>query len=139
MRPGRRSAPRVDARPAPGIGCRCEWRTVGRPKPRVRRYRPRTASSTGNDYFGESLAVSGDGSTALIGAPDENENGSAAGAAYVFERSDGSWSQQAKLLADDGDRTDQFGSSVGLSRDGSLDLIGASLESNRTGSAYVFE
>ncbi|WP_324662630.1 FG-GAP repeat protein [Haloarcula sediminis] len=96
------------------------------------------ASSSGNDHFGESVAMSGDGGIALVAAPDENENGTAAGAAYAFERSDGSWSQQAKLLADDGSRIDQFGSSVGLSRDGSRALIGASHDSNGAGSAYIF-
>ncbi|MFC6757741.1 FG-GAP repeat protein [Halomicroarcula sp. GCM10025894] len=68
-----------------------------------------TGTSGGNDYFGESVALSGDGSIALVAAADENENGTGAGAVYVFERGDGSWSQQTKLLADDGSRIDQFG------------------------------
>jgi len=38
------------------------------------------------DDFGDSVAVSGDGSTALVGAQDdEDPNGEDAGSAYVFE------------------------------------------------------
>lgn len=46
------------------------------------------------DLFGGSVAVAGDGTTALVGAQgDKDPNGSIAGAAYVFERSGGSWPQ----------------------------------------------
>jgi hypothetical protein len=98
------------------------------------------------DYFGDSVAVSGDGTTAIVGAEsDEDPNGPSAGAAYVFEQSSGSWSQQAKLAADDGDDGDNFGS-VTLSKDGTTAIIGAKYdedpngegESVGAGSAYVF-
>ena len=104
-----------------------------------------------NDQFGYSVALSNDGFTALIGAyNDEDPNGksaefdfSGAGSAYVFDRSSRSWSQQAKLAADDGDSDDRFGDSVVLSSDGSTALIGASGDEDPNGegagSAYVFE
>jgi hypothetical protein len=51
-----------------------------------------------DDYFGLSVAISGD--TAVIGAPwNDHEGGTDAGAAYVFTRSHGFWFQQAKLTA----------------------------------------
>jgi hypothetical protein len=101
------------------------------------------------DSFGSALAVSEDGTTAIIGAAaDEDPNGQNAGSAYVFEDSDGSWSQQAKLSADDGDDGDRFGYSAAVSADGTTAIIGAQNDEDpnveelyeiASGSAYVFE
>ncbi len=93
------------------------------------------------DYFGGSVTLAGD--TALVGAPEADEaHGEAAGSAYVFERADGTWTQQAKLVADDGDGTDLFGVATALSEDGSTALCGARVDEDPNGdlagSAYVF-
>jgi hypothetical protein len=103
------------------------------------------AAGDGNsgDRFGSSVGVSNDGNTAVIGAfGDENPNGRAAGSAYVFTRVSGSWEEQAKLTADDGDRNDLF-SEVGVSGDGSTAIIGAAFDEDpngrAAGSAYVFK
>jgi hypothetical protein len=90
-----------------------------------------------NDNFGMSVAVSGN--TVIIGAPDDDDNGDNSGSAYVFVRSGESWSQQAKLTADDGTEDAGFGCSVAI--DGDTAVIGAAkdLENNNTsGSTYVF-
>ncbi|MGK3992648.1 FG-GAP repeat protein [Sorangium sp. So ce1024] len=90
-----------------------------------------------NDQFGVSVAVSGD--TALIGARFDDERGSDAGAAYVFVRSGGRWSHQAKITAADADASDQFGCSVAVS--GDTALIGARQDDDAgtdSGSVYVF-
>jgi len=93
-----------------------------------------------NDYFGHSVSVDGD--TALLGADsDDTLAGTNAGSAYVFIRSGTTWSQQAKLEANDAVAYDTFGASVSLS--GDTALVGAShVESptdvNNTGAAYVF-
>ena len=52
------------------------------------------ADATGGDNFGNAVSVNG--TTALVAAPNKN---STQGAVYVFVRSDtdGTWSQQAKL------------------------------------------
>lgn len=94
--------------------------------------------------FGYSVAVSGDGTTALVGAvKDENPNGDGAGSVHVFDTSGGSWSQQAKLTADDGDGDDWFGNSVALSGDASTAVVGAYRDEDPNGevagSAYVFD
>ena len=74
-----------------------------------------TAADGGpNDYFGTSVAISGD--TAVVGVPYQDDY-SGTGAAYVFVRSGGTWSQQAKLTASDGAAFDWFGCSVALSGD----------------------
>jgi hypothetical protein len=94
------------------------------------------------EYFSESVAVSGDGTTAVVGVPEENRTGT--GAAYVFESTGGEWSQSDKLVGDDGgefDRFDRFGQSVSVSTDGRTVLVGSPnvYEDARTvGSATVF-
>jgi hypothetical protein len=86
------------------------------------------------DYFGISVSISSD--TALIGANNDDDNGDLSGSAYVFVRDGTTWTQQAKLLAPDGEAWDQFGENVALDDDTAL--IGAPYDDNSTGSAYVF-
>jgi uncharacterized protein (TIGR03437 family) len=83
------------------------------------------------DYFGSSVSVSGD--TVLIGASGRNN---AIGAAYVFVRSGGVWSQQQELTAPDGAAGDYFGNPVSVS--GDTALMGASGRNGGIGAAYVF-
>jgi FG-GAP repeat len=93
-----------------------------------------TASdAAANDFFGYSVALSGDGNTALVGASSKN---SVQGAAYVFTRLGASWTQQQELTVSDEAINDAFGVSVGLSSDGNTALVGADQESS--GAAYVF-
>jgi hypothetical protein len=92
-----------------------------------------------DDQFGSSIALSGD--TIVIGSlDDENPNGESAGSAYVYTRSGDGWSQQRKLITDDGDSDDQFGSSVGLA--GDTTAVGSPHDVNSdggpSGSVYVF-
>ncbi len=84
-----------------------------------------------SDNFGYSVSVSGD--TAVIGAYGKN---SVQGAAYVFVRSGGVWSQQQELTATDGAASDSFGYSVSLS--GDTAVIGAYSKNRAQGAAYVF-
>ena len=106
------------------------------------------------DFFGHSVGISSDGSTAIIGANDDNDpNGFGTGSAYVFTQSDGSWQQQTKLAADDAEgnrpgddgrvQSDSFGSPIAVSSDASTAIIGAPGDKNQNGesagSAYVFE
>ena len=91
-----------------------------------------TASDGGSfNYFGISASVSGD--TAVIGATGK---GSLQGAAYVFVRSAGVWTQQQELTATDGAGGDDFGSSLSVS--GDTAVIGAYGKNSQKGAAYVF-
>lgn len=88
------------------------------------------------DWFGFSVALDGD--VALAGAPREDGNGADRGAAYRFARSDGAWTQEAKITADDASAEDEFGWSVGI--DGEVALVGARGEDGAgtdRGAAYV--
>jgi len=100
-----------------------------------------TASdAAASDYFGQSVSVSGD--TAVIGAyEDDHAGGTYAGSAYVFARSEGVWTEQAKLTASDAAADDEFGVSVSVS--GDTAVIGARWDDHaggsNAGSAYVFD
>lgn len=91
------------------------------------------ADGVSDDYFGTSVSISGD--TAIVGAPDDDDNGSMSGSAYVFTRSGSVWTQQAKLLPSDGESNDYFGRFVSVS--GNAAAVGAPFD-NVNGSAYVF-
>ena len=129
-----RSAPSAD--PPPAVVGAADWRQIrdlleGNAAPAVPSFGHHAylkASNTGaNDTFGYSVAISGD--TIVVGAPTEDSaatgvNGNQAdnsatdaGAAYVFTRSAGVWSQQAYLKASNTGAGDQFGYSVALSGD----------------------
>jgi hypothetical protein len=88
--------------------------------------------------FGRSVTVSGD--TAVVGADGADAAGGASGSAYVFTRSGGVWTQQAKLTASDAAEGGRFGTSAAVS--GDTALVGAYLDDNTggtdAGSTYVF-
>jgi hypothetical protein len=89
-----------------------------------------------DDYFGRSTALSGD--TALMGVASDDDQGASSGSAYVFVRSGGVWTEQAKLLPSDGAAGDLFGRSVALA--GDTALVGAPTDDDQgadAGSAYV--
>ncbi|MFM7317220.1 MAG: hypothetical protein ACKO5E_09755, partial [bacterium] len=97
------------------------------------------------DYFGSAVAISADGSTILVGAPQTDNPSSTAGNgfAYVFTLPSGGWanaSQTAKLRPStysSSSTGDLFGWSVSLSADGSTALIGAPGYSDY-GAVYVY-
>jgi len=106
------------------------------------------ASNPGEqDQLGESIALSADGNTMVVGAPGEdsnatgiggdqaNESMSTAGAVYVFARDGvGTWSQQAYVKASNTGAGDVFGHDVALSSDATTLAVGAlSEDSNATG------
>ena len=70
----------------------------------------------GGAGFGYAVAMSG--SRAIVGAMDENIGDlSDAGASYVFRRDDSTWVQEERLVAFDGEGSNNFGWSVALSGD----------------------
>jgi len=83
---------------------------------------------------GVRVALSADGSTALVGGPWDDGG---IGAAWVFVRSGSTWVQQAKLVPDDG-TPGLFGAAVALSGDGTTALVGAQGDGSGVGAAWVF-
>ena len=121
----------------------------------------KASNTDSNDYFGSSVAISGD--TIIVGAYGEDSNAAgvngeqndntiySSGAAYVFVRSGTIWSQQAYLKASNTDYGDTFGVSVAIS--GNTIVVGAESEDSAStgvngdqtnnnalgsGSAYIF-
>jgi hypothetical protein len=88
-----------------------------------------------SDFFGLSVAVSG--TTAIVGAYYDDDNGSVSGSAYLFDTTTGN--QIHKLLALDGAAGNRFGYSVAI--DGNIAIIGAPWDNDNgtnSGSAYLF-
>jgi FG-GAP repeat/IPT/TIG domain len=94
------------------------------------------SEGSGEGYFGQSVALSGDGNTALIGAPTD----AGKGAAWVFVRSQGSWTQQGQKLTAERTVAQSIGYRVALSADGNTALLGAYAPGNGDwgGTALVF-
>jgi hypothetical protein len=82
-------------------------------------------SAIGASSQGRSTALSSDGNTAIIGGDSDNNY---AGAAWVFTRSNGTWTQQQKLTTPD--PVAQFGLSVAISGDGNTALVGSNSQAN---------
>ncbi len=92
-----------------------------------------------DDRFGTSVAVSGD--TAVVGAADVKIGDNYyQGAAYVFARQDGVWTETQKLTASDGAGMADFGTAVAIAGDTILiSAIGANVGGNSNqGAVYVF-
>ncbi|MFV1968292.1 MAG: FG-GAP repeat protein [Pirellulaceae bacterium] len=97
---------------------------------------------TASDWFGNSVAISGD--RVVIGATSGGNR--EVGAAYVFEGSGAAWNEVARLAAGDGHQYDRHGFSVAMS--GDTVVVGAPVvgapsccdqrSGPRPGSAYVY-
>jgi FG-GAP repeat len=89
--------------------------------------------------MGKSVALSADGSTLAVGAPDDDSQLTDSGAVYLFTRSPGGWVAQAVLQAAIPGMGDYFGEALALSSDGQHLAVGASGHAQSRGAVYVFE
>ena len=97
-----------------------------------------SSDGVSKDWFGYSVAISGN--TIVVGAYGDDDNGDASGSAYVFQLTNKSWSEVAKLTSSDGAASDWFGASVAI--DGDTIAVGAygdDYNGDTSGSAYVWE
>lgn len=112
--------------------------------------------------FGQSIALSADGTTMAVGAFAESSNGRGpyanqtgdggfgSGAVYIFHFGAGGWTQQAFIKATNAVWGAWFGISVALSADGDTLIVGSTGESSdadggppnsltsKSGAAYIF-
>ena len=95
-----------------------------------------------NDQFGQSVALSADGSRALVGVPRDDITAPGrtdAGTARVFLRTGTTWTQEATLREPNPSSNDWFGNKVALSSDGSRALVGEdTMGGASAGAAHVF-
>ncbi|MFT5913209.1 MAG: hypothetical protein ACI9XO_004756 [Paraglaciecola sp.] len=101
-----------------------------------------TASdAAANDYFGQSVSVSGD--YVIVGANQDDDNSSNSGSAYIFKKDQGgtdNWGQLQKITASDAAADDDFGWSVSVS--GDYVIVGARYDDDNgssSGSTYIFK
>ena len=98
--------------------------------------------------LGYSIAISGDGAYVIVGSHYHDGVSFGLCAAFVFECSGSTWTQQSMLIGEDSDRTagDMFGYSVQINSDGTFAVVGAPRDRDNdvtpisnAGAAYVFE
>ena len=94
-------------------------------------------TASASDLFGSDVSISGH--YAIVGAPfhDAQDPERDVGAAYVFKRENGTWQQEQKLIASDGEQWDAFGGAIAI--DGHRAAIGAPLNNTLRGAVYIFE
>lgn len=87
------------------------------------------------DGFGQALAV--DGPTLVVGAQHDDHGGAInAGAAYVFAVRDGTWAEEAKLVAEEPGQDEKLGGAVDVA--GTRVAAGAE-DDGQGGAAHLFE
>jgi hypothetical protein len=106
----------------------------------IRQQQLTAAGLMAGDGFGQSVSLSGDARTGVIGAPDKDVGpATSAGAAYVFARGlVGGFTQQQQLQPSSRAANDQFGDAVSLDRGGTRALVGARGADAEKGAAFVF-
>lgn len=95
------------------------------------------SGAVGNAGQGNSVALSGDGNTAIVGGFADNGG---AGAVWIFTRSGAAWTQQGEKLVGSGGVGSlvQQGYSVALSSDGSTAIVGSFSDNNIKGAAWIW-
>jgi hypothetical protein len=92
--------------------------------------------AVGNAEQGSSVALSADGNTAVVGGLADN---GFAGAAWVYTRTGGVWSQQgAKLVGTGAVGNAQQGASVAVSADGNTAVVGGGTDNSNIGAVWVY-
>jgi hypothetical protein len=100
--------------------------------------------AVGTSRQGSSVWLSADGNTAIVGGAGDNGNdalnNNAVGAAWVFIRSNGVWTQQGSKLVGTGAVGPQVhqGGSVALSADGNTAMVAGASDNSNTGATWVF-
>jgi hypothetical protein len=114
----------------------------------------KASNTESSDYFGHSIALSGDGNILAVGAYREDNSATGiiidgsestatggdidtatdSGAVYLFTNNDGVWIQSAYIKASNTGAGDDFGYGLALTNDGTTLAVGARLEdSSQTG------
>jgi len=93
-----------------------------------------TVAGAGASYFGASVAISADGNTAVVGT----DSGGGGAGAFVFTRSNGTWTQQAALMGTGAVGSADQGFSVAISAAGNTVIVGGEDDNNNAGAAWIF-
>lgn len=89
------------------------------------------------DSFGNGVAISGDGTTVVVGAPGKTLSGHQnQGKAYVYRGAN--YVTETPIIASDGATSDFFGVHVAISGDGTAVVVGAINKNSSQGKVYVY-
>lgn len=91
------------------------------------------------DEFGQSVAMSADGKTIVVGAPRDEIGTSNTGSIYVFERVGNTITEVANFKSSTSILNSEFGETVAISNDGTVIAVGARANSTNQGYVTVFE
>jgi antibiotic biosynthesis monooxygenase (ABM) superfamily enzyme len=92
--------------------------------------------AVGPAYQGSSVALSADGNTAVVGGYNDN---AAAGAAWVYTLSGGTWMQQGSKLVGSGAVGAAYqGWSVAVNADGNTAVVGGLVDNSSAGATWVY-
>jgi hypothetical protein len=99
-----------------------------------------TGGNQPGGMYGAAVALSGDGSTAMIGATRDFVSPTNPGSVWAYALSGGTWTQQGPKFSGTGGTAAFlfFGTSIALSDDGNTALVGGRADGNGPGSAWVF-
>jgi len=93
------------------------------------------AGAAGKARQGSCVALSGDGTTAIVGGWGDNGD---SGAAWIWTRTNDTWTQQAKLSGTGSAGIAHEGASVAISADGATAIIGGPNDSSGVGAVWIF-
>lgn len=93
------------------------------------------SGAVGNSYQGRSIALSGDGNTAIIGSTDDDGG---KGSAWIFTRNGSTWTQQGNKLVGTGAVGNAAQGIVAISADGNTVIIGGAVDNGGKGAAWIF-
>ena len=97
------------------------------------------SDATAGAAFGSGVALSADGTVALIGGPVDKDSTVPTGAAWEFARTGLTWAQQGSKILGSGEVPEsEFGAAAALSADGDTALLGGPIDALNTGAAWVF-
>jgi antibiotic biosynthesis monooxygenase (ABM) superfamily enzyme len=95
------------------------------------------AGNIGASLFSNSVALTADGNTAIVGGP--LFGGASGGAVWIWTRSSGVWTEQTgKLIGSGNQGGAQQGNSAAISADGNTIIVGGPLDKGFAGAVWVF-
>src|SRR5210317_1024295 len=97
----------------------------------------RAPTPIANGYFGSKTRIKG--KTVIVGQPNDGDNGTNAGAVYIYQRSGTTWSFIKKFYSSDIDTGDQFGTSVSISEnDVFVSAMYEDSQGSNAGKGYIY-
>jgi hypothetical protein len=96
---------------------------------------------TDNDHFGSSVAITGDGTYAIVGAYFKTITATYQGAAYFFTWTGTNWNAGTRITSSTPQYLDYFGANVAITGDGARVMVSAPNDSDlgdRAGTVFIF-